>query len=99
MKRIWDGRGDAEGQVYFVDTRGIVRGRPYVRRVARRMLAREFLLRIPERDAAIAQTIDNDAWLAPLDGMLPAAVGRLVCDMVRTDRIEPAAPGVLRAPA
>lgn len=79
-RRIWDGRGDAEGSVYFVDGRGIVRGRPHVRALTRRYLRRAFVLTPAEVDDVLAKTVDRDDWLAGFDGMLPGAVARSVLD-------------------
>lgn len=76
-REIWNGKGDAEGKVYFVTKAGRVVGRPYVRSVAQQALRRYYVTTDYITDA-LRTTVDDDAWLAPLHGCLPAAVARAV---------------------
>lgn len=78
-RTIWDGKGDAEGKVYFTKDNGTFVGRPYVRRRVSSALSRwRHLDSLNARKAAISATIDNDAWLAQRNG---CTVGALIRDV------------------
>lgn len=64
MKKIWDGKGLADGQVFFVRANGEIVGRPYVRDRVRRHLARwSRTYSVSVRNQTLTLTVDDDAWL------------------------------------
>lgn len=80
-RTIWNGSGEIrDDEVYFTDNAGAMVGRPYVRERVRRALtkwARIYSLGV--RHNVLAETVDNDAWLAPKNG---CTVGSVVRDAV-----------------
>lgn len=80
-KRIWDGRGDAEGCAYWTKDDGVVVGRPYVRRRASSWLSeRRSAYSLDDRQSAIRETIESDEWMAGRAGMTVGAIAREVED-------------------
>ena len=76
-KAIWDGRGDADGTVYFTKNNGELVGRPYLRRRVASHLARwSWRFPLDARRAALAATVGDDDWLRGRTGELVASVCR-----------------------
>jgi hypothetical protein len=70
--------------VHFTKMDGTLQGRPYVRQRAVSYLhSRGWYMPLKTRRAAIAATVDNDAWLAPQNGSLVSAVCRAALEYAR----------------
>ncbi len=80
---IWDGKGEADGFVYFTKDNGEIVGRPYLRRRAVAALSRFRRWRSDvDRAATLAATIDNDEWLAFRNLNTVSAICRAVVEHV-----------------
>jgi hypothetical protein len=61
---IWNGKGEADGLVWFTKDAGEIVGRPYVRRRVATALSRwRFAYSLAQRRAALAATVGSDDWL------------------------------------
>lgn len=84
-REIWNGRGDAEGKVYWTMHNGEIVGRPYIRKRASSYLSRWRSLRSLEvRRAAIRATIERDEWMRFRAGETVGSVLRQVEDYLIT---------------
>lgn len=62
---IWDGRGDADGKVYFTKDNGEIVGIGYVRaRIQRHLRSFSHLFSAEARVAALSATAGNPEWLS-----------------------------------
>ena len=83
--RVWGGTGELQpGEAYWEISkgrdRGRIVGRPYMRERARLALLRFSYINLEHRKETIAQTIDNDFWLARHNGEVISYVIECVID-------------------
>lgn len=83
-REIWNGVGEISADAaYFTKMDGTLQGRPYVRRRASSYVsARCWYIPRKFRKAALAATVDDDAWLASRNGLLVSAICRDVLEYV-----------------
>jgi len=83
-RSFWNGKGELpDDAVAFTTSDGALRGRPYLRlRAVRKLSYYARLFSAAERHRIIAETIDNDEWLAPYNGALVSAICRDVVNVL-----------------
>ena len=78
-KQLYDGRGDAEGRVFWLKDDGQVVGRPYVRQRTVTALAKwRGKYSLTARRATVAATIESERWMIVRAGQ---TVGSIVRDV------------------
>lgn len=77
MKPIWNGKGDADGHVWFTKDNGEIVGRPYVRQRLGNALSRwRTFYSLDHRKAVLEATAGNDEWLRQRSGQTVSSLIR-----------------------